>query len=278
MDDLQFRLSASRTIARPQFRELVQQRYFDPETNRSYRGNPFLVDSELTNFEARLEYYFGGASRASLAGFYKDLDSPVEAYIAPEQGTLVTGFANAPKATLYGAEVDVQYSWDLIGLGSWFASREIVVVGNYTYTNSELSVSDGDVTIDRFGIERPASLFFVDGAPMVGQSDHIANVQLSLQNRDMLEQLTVLVSYASERVTIRGANGRPDVIEDPGLTVDLVMRQGFDLLGQEAEFKFEVRNIFGRAHEEFQENENNRIEINTYDVGTKFGASLSVTF
>src|SRR5690606_31682546 len=107
-DDLQLRLSGSRTIARPQFRELVQQRYFDPETNRSYRGNPFLTDSELTNFEARAEYYLGRGSRASLAGFYKNIERPIEAYIAPEQGALVTGFANAPKATLYGAEAEVK--------------------------------------------------------------------------------------------------------------------------------------------------------------------------
>src|SRR5690606_8991436 len=72
--DLQLRLSGSRTIARPQFRELVQQRYFDPEANRSYRGNPFLTDSVLTKFEARAEYYLGRGSRVSLAGFYKDIE------------------------------------------------------------------------------------------------------------------------------------------------------------------------------------------------------------
>src|SRR3546814_11075780 len=46
-DNLQLRISASKTIARPQFRELVEQLYFDPESNRQFRGNPFLVDSKL---------------------------------------------------------------------------------------------------------------------------------------------------------------------------------------------------------------------------------------
>src|SRR3546814_21154064 len=41
-DNLQLRISASKTIARPQFRELVEQLYFDPESNRQFRGNPFL--------------------------------------------------------------------------------------------------------------------------------------------------------------------------------------------------------------------------------------------
>src|SRR5690606_39779230 len=50
-----------------------------------------------------------------------------EAYIAPEQGSLVTGFANAPKATLYGGEAEVQYNYDLVDLGGWFANKELVV-------------------------------------------------------------------------------------------------------------------------------------------------------
>src|SRR5690606_38623129 len=162
----------------PQFRELVQQRYFDPEANRSYRGNPFLTDSELTNFEARAEYYLGGGSRASLAGFYKDIERPIEAYIAPEQGSLVTGFANAPKATLYGGEAEVQYNHDLVDLGGWFSNKELVVVGNYTYTKSETAVGADDTTIDRFGIERPAGLFFVDRAPHVCQSDHVSYIHM----------------------------------------------------------------------------------------------------
>src|SRR5690606_13529579 len=56
--DLQFRLSGSKTIARPQFRELIYQPYFDPESNRQYLGNPLLIDSQLYNAEARAEWYF----------------------------------------------------------------------------------------------------------------------------------------------------------------------------------------------------------------------------
>src|SRR5690606_6008214 len=37
--DVQFRLNGSKTIARPQFRELIYQPYFDPESNRQYLGN-----------------------------------------------------------------------------------------------------------------------------------------------------------------------------------------------------------------------------------------------
>src|SRR5690606_36951216 len=56
---LQLRASASRTIARPQFRELIFQPYEDPDGDVVFEGNPFLIDSELTNYELRAEYYFG---------------------------------------------------------------------------------------------------------------------------------------------------------------------------------------------------------------------------
>src|SRR5690606_4272110 len=66
--DLQIRLNGSKTIARPQFRELIYQPFFDPDSNRLYRGNPLLQDSELFNAELRAEWYFDTEQRLSLAG------------------------------------------------------------------------------------------------------------------------------------------------------------------------------------------------------------------
>jgi len=278
IDDLQLRASGSRTVARPQFRELISQVYFDPETNRSYSGNPNLNDSKLLNFEARAEYYLTSQSRVSLAGFYKKIDNPIEAFLAGD-GTI--SYANAPKATLYGAELEAQYFYDLVDMGGWFETKQLVLVGNYTYTQSELQVGDQTILIDQGGnaSEFPANQIFTDGAPLVGQSDHLINLQLGLEDLDKLQQLTVLVSYASERPTFRSQGGLPDVIEKPGVTLDVVARQGFSFAGTEAELKLEARNILGTRHQEYQINSTGlRIDNNTYDVGQTFAASLSVTF
>ena len=276
-DSLQIRANASRTIARPQFRELVFQTYYDPETNRQYNGNPFLVDSELTNYELRGEYYLGRGRSVSLAGFYKDIAKPIEAFSRFEQNQQVTGFANAPNATLYGAEFDVQYNFDLMNLGGFFTTKELVLLANYTYTTSDISVAADDTTI-AFGSPTPATNVFQDGVPLTGQSDHLVNFQVGLEDVDKLQQFTVLVNYASERVTSRGVFGQPDVIENPGLTLDFVVRQGVDLFGADAELKLEARNILGRDNYEYQENETTRIEVNTYDVGQTFAASLAIEF
>ncbi|KLE34667.1 TonB-dependent receptor domain-containing protein [Aurantiacibacter luteus] len=277
-DALQLRAAASRTIARPQFRELIFQTYYDPETNRQFNGNPFLVDSELTNYEVRAEYYFGGRDRASIAGFYKDIANPIEAFSSFSDNAQLTSFANAPSATLYGIEADLAYTFDLVNLGDAFATKELALFANYTFTQSDISVQADDVTRLFPGGETPASNLFADGVPLTGQSDHLANVQISLEDTERLQQFTVLMTYASERVTSRGTAALPDIVENPGFGLDLVFRQGFTLMGSEAELKVEARNLLGRRNEEYQGEGAQRIEVNTYDVGTTLGASLSLTF
>ena len=148
LPDMQLRLHASKTIARPQFRELAPQIYQDFESDREFTGNPFLTDSELINAEARYEWYFARDQRFTLAGFYKRIDNPIEAAaFFAGGGQLRTGFANAPRAELYGAEVEVQVYLPLAGLGgSFFATRRLLLIGNYTYTQSSVSADD---SIDR---------------------------------------------------------------------------------------------------------------------------------
>jgi len=277
-DDLQLRLAASQTIARPQFRELVEQLYFDPESNRRYIGNPFLQDSELINVETRAEYYFGGANRkVSLAGFYKEIDNPIENFLIFIPGELRTSFANAPSAELYGAELDVAYGFDLYDWGGFFETKQLLVLANYTYTKSTISVGPDDLAPIPGNPTQNANQLFDDGSPLVGQSDHVANLSIGLEDTEKVQQFSFFLNYASERVTLRGGP-LPDVVEEPGLTVDFVARSEITLGGLPLELSAEVRNIFGRDNFEYQEFEGNRIEVNTYDVGTTFAVGVKASF
>ncbi|KAK0339820.1 hypothetical protein LTR94_033031, partial [Friedmanniomyces endolithicus] len=80
-EDQQLRFGASKTIGRPQFRELAPQAYTDPESNRIFIGNPYLVDTELLNLDARYEWYFARQQFITAGVFYKDMDKPVESVI-----------------------------------------------------------------------------------------------------------------------------------------------------------------------------------------------------
>ena len=284
-DSVQLRASASQTIARPQFRELIFQPYTDPENQRQFIGNPALIDSELFNAEVRAEYYFGRGNRISAAGFYKEIDNPIEPYVSIGADTnFTTRFANAPAAQLLGGEFEFQWTKPLFDWGAtgWLESKQLILATNYTYTQSELQVVAGDTTrIFTAGvgpIESDATLFFNDGDPLTGQSDHLINMQFGIEDEDKVQQLTFLLSYASERVTRRGTAGLPDIVEDPGLTFDIVARQEINLFSTQFELKAEARNIFGRGNFEFQEVGDSRIEINTFDVGTRFSLGLTAKF
>ena len=277
---MQVRLSASKTIARPQFRELVFQSYYDPDTNRSFQGNPQLVDSQLYNAEGRLEWYFAPEQRVSIGGFWKKIKNPIETYASFDGNSVTTRFANAPEATLYGAEFEVQKHFDLSGWGDgFFATRRGVFIGNYTWSNSKLKVG-GDDPVKAFPFTGAtlASQFFRDGAPLTGQSDHLVNVEFGLEDTEKLSQQTILISYASDRITRRGPSGQPDIFEKPGIQVDFVARQGFPLFGKELEIKFEARNIFGTKYKELQQNGDNTIYYNLYKTGTTFSLGGSLKF
>ena len=292
-EDVQVRLHGSKTIARPQFRELAPQQYEDFESDRSFFGNPFLRDTQIANAEARFEFYPGRDERVSIAGFYKRLDNPIEAVVSPpsSSGDILVGFTYAPRANLYGAELELQKYLPLEGLGGFFETRRLLIGANYTYSKSELVVGDEAVAApiqptspdpaNPIMITVPASVIFENGAPLVGQSEHLLNVQIGIEDSERLSQLTLMANYASERVTFRGSRSPvyPDAVEEPGLSVDVVLRQSVRIGGAEAEFSLEARNIFETAYRERQDyGEGGLIEVNSYRRGARLSAGLSFRF
>jgi len=278
-EDMQLRLSASKTIARPQFRELAPQPYFDTDSDRLSFGNQFLTNSELINLEARYEYYFGRDERLAAGVFYKDIDQPIDAIAFVQGGTFQNTFANAPSARLYGAEIEAQKYFSLADWGGLFETRRFFISANYTYTDSRITVNAGDRT--RFPLSGqvvPATDIFRDGLPLTGQSDHVANLQLGFQDDDGLSEQTILLNYASNRVAFRGPSGQPDLVEQPGIRLDVVLRQGFKVFGREIEAKIEGRNLTNTRFQEFQRLNASRVDTNTYVLGRSFQASFSAKF
>ena len=82
----------------------------------------------------------------------------------------------------------------------------------------------------------------------------------------------------ADRVTQRGPNGTPDLVERPGVRLDFVMRQEVAMGSLPMELKFEVRNILGTEYRESQSLGDSVIYNNRYDVGTSFSFGLTAKF
>lgn len=281
-DDLQLRLGYSQTIARPQFRELALSTYVDPVSDRSYRGNNQLVDSELTNFDARLEYYVGRNQFITVAGFYKELENPIEEFqFSTSSFVFETTFINSPKAELYGTELEYRINFAMPMDNSWFNDRDWLFSANYTYTASEILAEASDLIFEPVsGQFVSAEDFAIDGAKLQGTPENILNLQFGWES-DM-DQATLLLGWVDERILQRGSafSGLPDVIEDPGVQLDLVYRRNFVVRDKEITLGISGRNLLDVDHEEFQLNDGDvgRTEFNSFARGTSVSASLSAKF
>jgi len=280
-ENMQFRVGYSQTIARPQFRELARSIYVDQDNDRTYRGNPGLVDTEFENYDARFEYYIGRDQFLTVAGFYKKLDRPIEEFLASQSSRLFeTTYINAPRALLYGGEFEYRTRFVLPLDQEWFQIRDWLFSINYTYTYTEVQAdADDQIFEPSRGEFVPASNFDIDGRQLQGAPEHILNAQLGWESE--YDQFTVLAGWVDDRLSIRGntfGETFPDVIEDPGVQLDVVYRRNFNVFQNDFTFGLSFRNILATRHQEFQISDLGRTEFNTYERGRDFSASITARF
>lgn len=279
-EDMQLRAGASKTIGRPQFRELAPQQYTDVESDRTFIGNPYLLDTEITNYDLRYEWYFARQQYLTLGVFYKLLEKPIESSVVDQGASISQTFLNAPEAVVQGAEIELKkyFEFPLAGL-DFVANKRWLMSGNYTYSNSEVRVGEGDMVITQnsLGVAQPASFYVVDGSRLQGQSDHVANLQLGWEDDTARSQATLILNYVSERTSARGRPGEPDLVQDPGVFLDFVYRKDFEVMGRELGLGIELRNLLRTDYDEYQEL-GQKVRVNNYDLGASASVSLTARF
>ncbi|MEL6667181.1 MAG: TonB-dependent receptor, partial [Pseudomonadota bacterium] len=286
-DNMQLRAAYSQTITRPQFRELAFVQFINSETDESFIGNPFLLNSEVENFDARWEYYFSPNEFVTLGVFHKDIDNPIEEVSFVFGDSSINSFINAPGATLSGFEAEIEKNLDFDEWFGWnfLGDREIVLKANYAFTDSEVS-TDGEVVRASAASGVPeadptaAENFIIDGRRLQGQSDHLFNLQLGYDNDIARSKFRILVNYASER--IRRAENRtaniPAILEKIPTTVDLTYSRDFDFGSGEYELSIKAQNILGEDYEAFQEGTNQEVIVDGYDRGTAISVGIKRRF
>tara|TARA_R110002049_G_scaffold98568_1_gene239985 strand:- start:11629 stop:14307 length:2679 start_codon:yes stop_codon:yes gene_type:complete len=286
-DNLQLRTGYSQTIARPQFRELAFAEFFNTDTDQRFQGNPYLENTEMTNYDARLEYYFGREQFVTVGAFYKELTNPIEEFIIPIGDGLNTSFINAPSATLTGAEFEYEKTFDFSDRWDqpFFNDREWFVKTNYTYIQSEVS-GEGTVTVAQGAFGNPQALvlnaagFIEDGRALQGQSEHLFNVQVGFETFDGRARGALLYNYVSDRTRAVAnlSDSLPEIVEQVPSSLDFVYSRTINVAEADWDVGFSVRNILGDGYSATQNAGGTELAVDTYDLGTTFSVSVSRTW
>jgi hypothetical protein len=102
-----FRLGYSKTLNRPEMRELSPFKNFNYETNLEEQGNAYVDQAIIDSYDARIEVYPGVRRYMAVSGFYKDFEMPIERILVPQAaGNLKEVPGNGNTGELYGVELE----------------------------------------------------------------------------------------------------------------------------------------------------------------------------
>jgi TonB-dependent receptor len=247
----------SRTLARPQFRELSPFEFTDVTGGRSTVGNPDIRRTLITNYDLRWEWFIGPTELIAVSGFHKRLQDPIETVIEPT-AQLRTSFRNVVGAKNSGLEIEFRKEMG----GLWKRFQGLTVNSNYTFVRSRVDIGEQDLsvltTLDR---------------PLVGQAEHIVNTGLTYVVPRLRVESRALFNYTGERITDVGALGLPDIIQRGYPHLDLLFTRPF---GTEDRWRAEVtvENLLNRQVDFRQANQPFRV----YRTGRKISLGISYTF
>ncbi|MEX0736745.1 MAG: TonB-dependent receptor [Bacteroidota bacterium] len=231
-ENTNFRAAFSRTVNRPEFRELAPFAYYDFTTGTTIYGNPNLQRALIQNYDLRFETFPQPGEILSVSLFYKNFEDAIEQVVVPGNALgAERTFANAKSARNYGVEFEVRKTLGFIAdLLSDFS-----VTANYTRVRSNVDISGSALGYAR------------SNRPLQGQSPYSVNAGLNYLNPASGTGITVSYNKNGARIIEVATIYDEDVVEESRDLVDLTVTQNIfgnfelklsakDVLGQEQIF------------------------------------------
>ena len=241
--DTNLRLSYSRTVNRPEFRELAAFEFTDVVGSRAVRGNPGLTRALIQNVDARFERISGGRDVLAVSGFYKDFSDPIERVVIAGAQPIVT-FQNAASARNLGIELEAARQFN----------KHVFFNLNYTFVDSTITLSPAQRTVQT-SLERP----------LAGQSKNLFNAMGEISARGFSAR--VLYNYFGDRISDVGSNEAPDIVEQGRGSLDVVASKQF----RQFAVRLTVENLTDNTYRFTQGSEDQRV----FKLGRAFGLSIS---
>jgi hypothetical protein len=264
-DKSNIRLAGSRTVARPEFREIAEFAFYDYELNYGVLGDTGLRRSSVMNYDARYEFYPKAGESISFGAFYKDFTDPIELRLDPASNADARRYfySNALSARTVGFEVEVRKGLDFIAP----KLKNFSVFGNYTYIRSEVTFNDLSAGNKEVKADRP----------LQGQSPYLLN--LGLQYTSPVFNASLLYNRVGERLSLVGNSEFPNVFERPRNLLDLQLST--KVLDKKGELKLNVSDMLNNAFYHYE----NINDATSYQEGTdrlfysyRPGTTVTVSF
>ncbi|HEY5746778.1 MAG TPA: TonB-dependent receptor [Chryseolinea sp.] len=261
------RLAYSKTVNRPEFRELAPFLFYQFEYNLNLVGNPQLKLATIDNIDLRWELYPNPGELISFGAFYKNFKNPIEFYQQNASGNIQFSYQNAPTAYSSGVELEVRKSFASLGVSKFL--RNLSVNINSSVIKSEVDMGP-DVTFQ----ERRR--------PLQGQSPYVINSGLYYNDPDLGYSINLAYNVIGNRIMAVGSVIAPSWIERPRNAVDLQVSKSFK---NSMEVKLNVQNLLDAKYRLYQDNdENQKIDdkiddpIQVYQTSQLFTLSWSWKF
>ena len=232
-DKNQLRFVYYKSFIVPDFREFVPTTFAHPTQRALISGNEDLVETDISSYDLRYEFYFDDVDNITVAYFYKNLENPIEdTQEFSSSGLTKYTYANAASAVMHGFET----SWNKnLGFLATFLD-EFSISGNYTYILSSVTLT-----------EQQEEDYVTQDRQLQGLSPQILN--LSMQY-DAGERRSLSISYnhmATRLMKVAIKNGSTimgdDDYEIPSDTLDFVWIERFHLFDTDSNLKLKVGNI-----------------------------------
>lgn len=184
------RFSATRTIARPSFKELSYAEILDPITGRTFIGGLFqevtnggseviwdgkLTPTRINNFDVRWEAFQERGQMFSASAFYKSFDRPIEiVQFLSDAGSFQP--RNVGNGQVIGLEFEFRKSLQFLAP----ALENFTWNTNVTITESTIKMSESEFRSRQLSAREGESV--EDTRSMAGQAPYIINTGLAYQS------------------------------------------------------------------------------------------------
>jgi len=257
-DNSILRFAYSRTVNRPEFRELAPFLFYDYTNDVNIVGNPDLQTASIDNLDIRYEFYPTKSETVSLGAFYKRFDTPIEltTVIVGENPQFV--YNNAESAKNYGVEFELKKSFK--GLtGSGFIDR-ISANLNASYILSEVDLGAAAVAQQQT-------------RALQGQSPYIVNVALGYKDEKDFS-VNLVYNRFGDRIFSVSDDNFPSIYELSRNNLDLTLSKKFD----KTVVKLGVQNLLDDKYRFFEDsNRDEKIDRNADNATSVFKRGALIT-